>query len=68
MWPFLFKNNCEWCIWLYAKSNLKLFFFSVGVIALLDEPNVLLKEFALQKLNEIVDEFWPEIADSVEKM
>lgn len=44
------------------------FVFVVGVIALLDEPNVLLKEFALQKLNEIVDEFWPEIADSVEKM
>ena len=42
--------------------------FLVGVIALLDEPNVILKEFALQKLNEIVDEFWPEIADSVEKM
>ncbi|XP_046642408.1 26S proteasome non-ATPase regulatory subunit 1-like [Daphnia pulicaria] len=41
---------------------------AVGVIALLDEPNVLLKEFALQKLNEIVDEFWPEIADSVEKI
>lgn len=40
----------------------------VGVIALLDEPSVLLKEFALQKLNEIVDEFWPEISDSVEKM
>jgi 26S proteasome regulatory subunit N2 len=43
-------------------------YLTVGVIALLDEPNVLLKEFALQKLNEIVDEFWPEIADSVEKM
>ena len=40
----------------------------VGVIALLDEPSVLLKEFALQKLDEIVDEFWPEISDSVEKM
>lgn len=40
----------------------------VGVIALLDEPSVVLKEFALHKLNEIVDEFWPEIADSVEKM
>jgi len=40
----------------------------VGVIALLDEPNIHLKEFALRKLNEIVDEFWPEIADSVEKM
>ena len=38
------------------------------MIALLDEPSVILKEFALAKLNEIVDEFWPEIADSVEKM
>lgn len=42
--------------------------YSVGVIALLDEPNMRLKEFALKKLDEIVDEFWPEIADSVEKM
>jgi len=41
---------------------------AVGVIALLDEPNIHLKEFALRKLNEIVDEFWPEIADSVEKI
>lgn len=47
---------------------MRMFFFSVGIIALLDEPSVLLKQFALQKLNEIVNEFWPEISDSVEKM
>ncbi|KZS16975.1 26S proteasome non-ATPase regulatory subunit 1 [Daphnia magna] len=52
----------------YCETSKMSITSAVGVIALLDEPNVLLKEFALQKLNEIVDEFWPEIADSVEKI
>ena len=50
------------------SCHLVCFSSAVGVIALLDEPSVHLKEFALRKLNEIVDEFWPEISDSVEKM
>lgn len=41
---------------------------AAGVISLLDEPNQDLKAFSLRKLNVIVDEFWPEIADSIEKI
>lgn len=42
--------------------------FSAGVISLLDEPMPELKQFALKKLNLIVDEFWPEISEAIEKM
>ncbi|XP_033638179.1 26S proteasome non-ATPase regulatory subunit 1-like [Asterias rubens] len=39
-----------------------------GVISLLDEPDVKLQIFALDKLNQLVDDFWAEIADAVEKI
>ena len=39
-----------------------------GVISLLDEPQMELKVFALNKLNLIVHEFWAEISDVVDKM
>jgi 26S proteasome regulatory subunit N2 len=39
-----------------------------GVIALLDEDQVELKTYALQKLNSLVNDFWAEISDSVAKM
>lgn len=42
--------------------------FSAGILALLDEPLADLKVFALKKLDSIVDEFWPEISEAVEKM
>lgn len=42
--------------------------FSAGIISLLDEPLSDLKVFALKKLDSIVDEFWPEISEAVEKM
>lgn len=41
---------------------------SAGIISLLDEPMAELKIFALRKLDGIVDEFWPEISESIEKM
>lgn len=41
---------------------------AAGIIALLDEPMPELKIFALRKLDSIVDEFWPEISESIEKM
>lgn len=41
---------------------------TAGVIALLDEPMPELKVFALRKLDSIVNEFWPEISESIEKM
>lgn len=39
-----------------------------GFLALLDEPEVTLQEFALRKLDDTVDVFWPEIADELDKM
>ncbi|EAT45860.1 AAEL002906-PA [Aedes aegypti] len=41
---------------------------AAGIICLLDEPIQELKVFALQKLDTIVDEFWPEISEAVEKI
>lgn len=41
---------------------------AAGIIALLDEPMPELKIFALRKLDNIVDEFWPEISESIEKI
>ncbi|CAH1781068.1 unnamed protein product [Owenia fusiformis] len=41
---------------------------AAGVIALLDEPEPEVKGFALQKLDQIVISFWPEISESVEKI
>lgn len=39
-----------------------------GIISLLDEQHADVKTFALRKLDTIVNEFWPEIADSIQKM
>lgn len=41
---------------------------AAGVLALLDEPDDQLKIFALKKLNQIVDIFWAEISDAVDKI
>ncbi|XP_059611260.1 26S proteasome non-ATPase regulatory subunit 1 [Phlebotomus argentipes] len=41
---------------------------AAGIISLLDEPMFELKVFALQKLDVIVDEFWPEISEAIEKI
>ncbi|KAF2361483.1 Proteasome/cyclosome repeat [Trinorchestia longiramus] len=41
---------------------------AAGILALLDEPEAELQVFALERLNEIIDVFWPEIADSVQKI
>ncbi|CAH1368560.1 unnamed protein product, partial [Tenebrio molitor] len=39
-----------------------------GIISLLEEPRPELKVFALRKLDSIVDEFWPEISEAIEKI
>lgn len=39
-----------------------------GIIALLDEGPGELKTFALGKLNDVVDEFWPEISEVIDKI
>eukprot|EP00795_Rhopilema_esculentum_P016345 gene16345-7737_t len=41
---------------------------AAGVIALLDDQEVDLKHYALKKLDTIVDEFWAEIAEIVNKI
>jgi len=42
--------------------------FLAGIISLLDEDQNEVKSFALKKLNFVVNEFWPEIADYMIKM
>ena len=39
-----------------------------GFLSLLDEDEAELHQYALQRLNEIVPEFWAEIAHSIDKM
>lgn len=39
-----------------------------GIISLLDETQPEIKEYALHKLNDIVDEFWPEISEAIVKV
>ncbi|PSN34480.1 26S proteasome non-ATPase regulatory subunit 1 [Blattella germanica] len=41
---------------------------AAGIISLLEEPMPELKVFALKKLDLIVDEFWPEISEAIEKI
>lgn len=41
---------------------------AAGLIGLLDEPEEQLRCYALEKLNQNVDQFWTEIADHVSKM
>lgn len=41
---------------------------AAGLIGLLDESDKQLRCYALEKLDELVNQFWPEIADSVSKM
>ena len=46
----------------------RFFEFLGGVLSLLDEPEEDVKVFALNRLNELVDEFWAEISESIAKM
>ena len=49
--------------------NLKLNLTSAGgLLALLDEPQSQVQGYALEKLNDVVDVFWAEIADAVGKI
>jgi len=41
---------------------------AAGFLALLDESSNQLKVYALERLNQIVHQFWAEIADSIEKI
>ncbi|XP_035217424.1 26S proteasome non-ATPase regulatory subunit 1-like [Stegodyphus dumicola] len=39
-----------------------------GILALLDENQAEVHDFALKKLNNIVDVFWPEISEAIQKI
>ena len=41
---------------------------AAGFLSLLDENEAELHQYALQKLNELVGDFWAEIANSIGKM
>lgn len=41
---------------------------AAGILALLDEPETELQEYALDKLNAMVDTFWAEIADHIDRI
>lgn len=41
---------------------------SAGLIALLDDPDQKMKEYAIKKLNDVIDEFWAEISDAIGKI
>ena len=41
---------------------------TAGILALLDEPELEVKVFALQRLNDLVDSFWAEIAGKVTEL
>lgn len=41
---------------------------AAGILSLLDEEEPQLKEFALHKLNAVVNDFWAEISESVDKI
>ena len=49
--------------------NLKLNLTSAGgLLALLDEPQSQVQGYALEKLNDVVDVFWAEIADKIKEI
>lgn len=57
--------------WLFQSSDgffNPIFFFSAGILTMLDETDDRLVLYALKQLNELVDMFWPEIADSITAM
>lgn len=41
---------------------------AAGILSLLSEPEEKVKVFALNRLDQMVDDFWPEIAESVSSM
>lgn len=68
IFPFLTKIKL-WRIYdNLTFVSCELFYFLAGIISLLEEPMPELKIFALKKLDLIVDEFWPEISEAIEKM
>ena len=43
-------------------------YFTAGVLSLLSEPEDEIKIFALQRLDELVDDFWAEVADRITEL
>ena len=53
---------------LLSLPSLPSFSPSAGVLSLLKESEDEIKVFALQRLNELVDDFWAEISESISQM
>lgn len=51
-----------------VTSTLRCVFGTAGILSLLSEEEVQVKVFALNRLNQLVDDFWAEIAESVSSM
>lgn len=41
---------------------------AAGLLSLLDEPEIVLQEHAVKQLNDVVDVFWPEVADYTKRL
>lgn len=44
------------------------YFCEAGILSLLNEPEEQVKVFALNRLDQLVDDFWAEISESVSSM
>jgi 26S proteasome regulatory subunit N2 len=53
---------------LIKLNEINVLFFLAGILSLLDENIEKSLIYALQRLNSIVDIFWPEISDSISKV
>ena len=55
-------------IYLIIINNVNKMLLTGGILALLAEQEVVLKVLALERLNQVVDQFWPEISNHVVTM
>ena len=51
-----------------AHHDVNIFHNTAGVLSLLSEPEDEVKTFALHRLNELVDDFWAEVADRITEL
>lgn len=63
-------RSSDWACIFYFSVEILLSFFDIlgGILSLLDESQSEVHDFALKKLNNIVDVFWPEISEAIQKM
>ncbi len=77
--PFLFLHSLDdnniviskreiFCYMMAASAMMTGLTSANGLLSLLEEPEAKLKVYALEQLNNLVDEFWPEISDNIQQM